>query len=77
VFVDDGRLLADESAEVIEFPVVDQYAIQADCFSDAVRGVGPVPVSLEDAIANMEVIDAVFRSADSGAWEKVSTSSPS
>jgi predicted dehydrogenase len=27
-------------------------------------------VPLEDAIANMEVIDAIFRSAESGKWEK-------
>ena len=69
VFIDDGRLLADESAEVIEFPIVDQYALQADCFSDAIRGVGPVPVSLEDAVANMEVIDRLFQSA--GRWETI------
>ena len=65
VFVDDGSSLA----ETIEFPAADQYTIQADCFSDAVRGVGPVPVSLEDAIANMEVIDKLFQSAETGRWE--------
>jgi hypothetical protein len=29
-----------------------------------------VPVPLEDAIANMRVIDAIFKSASSGKWEK-------
>jgi predicted dehydrogenase len=52
--------------ETIELPVVDQYALQADAFSRAVRGRGGVPVPLEDAIANMAVIDALFRSADGG-----------
>jgi len=67
VFIDDGSSLA----ETIEFPVADQYTIQADCFSDAVRGVGPVPVSLEDAVANMEVLDKLFRSAETGRWEVI------
>jgi predicted dehydrogenase len=45
--------------------------VQADRFSDAVRGVGDVPVPLEDAIANMAVIDAIFRSTESGRWESL------
>jgi len=69
IFVDDGRELGDRSAEAIDFPVVDQYTLQGDNFAAAVRGEGSVPVSVEDAVANMAVIDAVFRSADSGRWE--------
>jgi predicted dehydrogenase len=69
IYVDDGSRFAGDSAEPIEFPAVDQYSLQADRFADAVRGVGEVPVSLEDAIANMAVIDAVFRSADTNCWE--------
>jgi predicted dehydrogenase len=63
IFVDDGSLLGDASAKAIEFPPVDQYAVQADRFSEAVRGVGSVPVSLETAIGNMVVIERLFRSA--------------
>jgi predicted dehydrogenase len=70
IYVDDGSKFAGESAQAIEFPAVDQYTLQADRFSEAVRGVGDVPVSLESAIANMAVIDAVFRSADTGTWER-------
>jgi hypothetical protein len=29
-----------------------------------------VPVPLEDSIANMKVIEAVFRSAETGRWER-------
>jgi hypothetical protein len=36
-----------------------------------VRGEGEVPVSIEDAIGNMAVIDALFRSETSGRWESV------
>ena len=69
IFVDDGRELGDRSAETIEFPMVDQYTLQGDNFSAAIRGERAVPVSVEDAAANMAVIDAVFRSAESGRWE--------
>ena len=60
----------DGADEVIELPAVDQYALQADRFAEAVRGVGAVPVPLEDAVGNMAVLDALFRSAESGRWEE-------
>lgn len=69
ILVDDGSRFASEAAEVIEFDAVDQYTLQAEQFADAVAGVGEVPVTLEDAAANMAVIDALFRSSDSGRWE--------
>jgi len=49
----------------------DQYTIQGDAFSRAIREGTPPPVSLEDSVKNMSVIDAVFRAADSGKWEAV------
>jgi predicted dehydrogenase len=64
VFVDDGSSLGGRSAEVLEVPAADQYRLQAERFADAVRGVGRVPVTLESSIRNMEVIDALFRSAE-------------
>jgi predicted dehydrogenase len=69
LFVDDGRDLMGRSVETIELPAADQYALQADAFSEAIRYGRPVPVPLEDAIANMAVIDALFRSEASGRWE--------
>src|SRR5438445_805962 len=47
----------------------DQYTIQGDVFSRAIRENTEVPVPLEDALGNMRVIDAIFRSAKSGKWE--------
>lgn len=58
------------SLETIEVPAADQYALQADQFAAAVQGNGTVPVTMEDAIGNMAVIDAVFRAAESGGWER-------
>jgi predicted dehydrogenase len=69
IYVDDGSKFAGAAAEAIEFPLIDQYRVQADQFSDAVRGVGELPVTLEDSIANMAAIDAVFRSAVTQCWE--------
>lgn len=69
ILVDDGTQLGGAAAEAITLPAVDQYRLQAERFSEAVRGVGAVSVTLEDAIANMSVIDALFRSVTSGRWE--------
>jgi predicted dehydrogenase len=69
IFVDDGSDLFGAGVQAETFPVCDQYTIQGDLFSQAVRGEGQVPVSIEDAVCNMAVIDALFRSAESGRWE--------
>jgi predicted dehydrogenase len=71
LFVDDGTDLFGAGIQTETFPVCDQYTIQGDLFSRAVRGEGEVPVPLEDAVRNMSVIDALFQSAQSGTWEKV------
>jgi predicted dehydrogenase len=47
----------------------DQYAELFRAFAEAVRSGGPVPTPPTDALANMRVLDALFRSAESGAWE--------
>jgi predicted dehydrogenase len=70
VFVDDGSDWAGSGIETIAFPPVNPYTLQADRFSEVIRGVGSAPVSLEDAIGNMVVIDALFRSAESREWER-------
>lgn len=55
-------------AEMI--PTCDQFTIQGDLFSRAIREGGEVAVPLEDSARNMRAIDAIFRSAESGRWEK-------
>ena len=49
----------------------DQYQRMFEGFSRAVRGEIPVPTPPQDAINNMKVLDALFRSEKSGTWEKV------
>src|SRR5215467_11786194 len=69
VLVDDGSDLFGGGMVTEEFSTCDQYTLQGDMFSRAIRGDADVPVSLEDAIKNMAVIEAIFRSGDSGRWE--------
>jgi predicted dehydrogenase len=70
IFFDDGRDVFGTGVSVETFPIIDQYTAQGDAFSLAVLIKTEVPVPLEDAIANMAVIEAIFRSAESGRWEK-------
>lgn len=57
-----------EAVEEILLEISDQYTIQGDLFSLAVLNDTQVPTPLEDAVANMQVIEALIRSAQSGAW---------
>jgi predicted dehydrogenase len=73
IFIDDGRDLFGGGVTTETFPICDQYTIQGDAFSKAVIEDTPIPVPLEDAIKNMAVIEAIFRSAASGKAEVPST----
>jgi predicted dehydrogenase len=71
------RLLIDSGADLFgggitteTFPACDQYTLQGDAFSKAILDDTEVPVPVEDAIGNMAVIEALFRSGVSGQWEK-------
>jgi predicted dehydrogenase len=73
IMIDDGSDLFGNGITIETLPICDQYTIQGDAFSRAiVEGTG-VPVPLEDAIKNMAVIEAVFRSAASGKGEAPQT----
>lgn len=72
ILIDDGRDLLGSGIVSEEFPVCDQYTIQGDLFSRAIREGGEVPTPLEDAVKNIAAIEAIFRSAASGRWEDVS-----
>jgi predicted dehydrogenase len=68
IVVDVGRN-GETHSTTETIPACNQYTLQGDAFSKAIREDGEVPVPLEDAIKNMAVIDAVFRSGVSGQWE--------
>jgi predicted dehydrogenase len=69
IFVDDTGDLTGSGITTEVFPASDQYTMQGDAFSKAVIENTEVPVPLEDAIKNMAVIEAIFRSAETGQWE--------
>jgi predicted dehydrogenase len=64
------RLRHERHGETVErvFDRVDQYTLQGDALSRAILDGAPVPTPLEDAVANMRVIEAVFGSGRSDGW---------
>ena len=71
VVIDNGATLDGGTAEIIALPASDQYQLMGEAFSLAVRGEMPLLYGLEDARANMRVLDALFASEISGRWEEV------
>ena len=71
LLIDDCSSLEGTGIRVETLPASDQYELQGTAFSRAVRGEIALPFGVEDAIANLRVIDALFRSETSGAWEAV------
>jgi predicted dehydrogenase len=69
VVLDSGKDLFGGGQETLEFPICNQYTIQGDLFSKAILTGTKEPQPLEDAVRNMECIEAIFRSAESGRWE--------
>ncbi|MCA9835412.1 MAG: Gfo/Idh/MocA family oxidoreductase [Trueperaceae bacterium] len=54
--------------EEMRFEITDQYTLQGDAFAEAILENKPVPTPLEDAVANMQVIERAFASAKQNAW---------
>ena len=54
-----------------EFPVSDQYQLQAEAFGAALRAGKKPAWGVDDAIKNMKIIDAFFKAGKTGKWEKV------
>ena len=71
ISIDDCSSLEGTGIVSETLPASDQYQLQGEAFSRAVRGEIDLPWGVEDAIANMRVIDALFRSERSGRWEDV------
>lgn len=62
---------SDDVAEVLTTPPANHYTLQWQAFSEAVRSGRPIKNDMQSAVANMRVIDAIFRAAESGRWEDV------
>jgi predicted dehydrogenase len=71
LMIDDGRDLVGGGIETEELPPADQYQRQGDAFSRAILEGSSLEFPMADAIVNMRVLDALFRSEKSKAWEMV------
>jgi predicted dehydrogenase len=71
LFIGHDKSIGTQPAREIEFPALNQYSLQGERFSRLVRGEAVEQHPLEIAIANMRVIDAVFRSGRSASWDRV------
>jgi predicted dehydrogenase len=67
--IDSGKEINGSSAETEEFAAVDQYRLQCDTAAEVFLGQAHQEFPIEDAIANMRIIDALYRSGGSGQWE--------
>jgi predicted dehydrogenase len=61
-------LQRDKVIEEIKTETANQYTLQGDAFSRAILDDAPAPTPLVDAVGNMRVIDAIFKSAEAGGW---------
>jgi predicted dehydrogenase len=68
LFVDDGSDVRGHRIETIGIAPSDQYLIQGELFSRAILDGTPAPYPLEDSVANMRVVDALFASARDGSF---------
>jgi len=71
LYVDDGSSLAGAGVRTETLPASDQFMLQGEVFSRAVRGEISLPYGVEHAVLGMRVIDALFRSETSGRWENM------
>jgi predicted dehydrogenase len=71
LFIDDGSALDGSRIVTETLPACDQYTLQGEAFSRAVLGEIDLPYGVEDAVANMRLLDALFRSETSARWEQV------
>ncbi|HEY6530409.1 MAG TPA: Gfo/Idh/MocA family oxidoreductase [Cellvibrionaceae bacterium] len=65
------QLRQDGEITLHEFPAIDQYQYMVEAFAQSCAQAIQVPTPLNDALANMQVIDAAFSSASSGQWQLV------
>jgi predicted dehydrogenase len=71
IFKDSGKDVKGSSIEIETMPPCDQYTLQAEAFSRAIRKEEQWPFGMDDAIMQMRVIDAIYRSGESEKWEAV------
>ena len=62
------RLQNKDKIEEIVLDICNQYTIQGDLFSLAILNNTEAPTPIEDAVANMKVLETIIKSADKNCW---------
>ena len=71
IALDEGGALDGSGVQVETLPAAEQYRLEAEAFSRLVRGEPGPGYGLDDALAQLRVIDALWRSERSGRWEDI------
>ena len=71
ITLDQGGALDGSGIRTETLPAADQYQLQAEAFSRLVRGEAALAWGLDDAIAQLRVIDALWRSERTQRWEHI------
>lgn len=61
-------ITTDDGESHVNAPEANNYTLQCDRLAESIIGDKPVPTPLDDAVNNMKVIDAIFKSCESGEW---------
>lgn len=69
IVIDDARDLYGGGARTERFAPCDQYTLQGDAVSVAIRSGAPFDYPVADAVANMRILDSLMLSETSGRWE--------
>jgi len=68
--IDDACVLDGSGARLVTLSAADQFLLQAEAFSRAVRTQRPDTTALDDAVWNMRIIEALYASGSSGRVER-------
>ena len=70
IWFDDGAAAPMPAPELTRIKPCAQYRLAAEAFANAALGKRQPAATLDWTLANMAVIDAAFKSAESGQWER-------
>ncbi len=70
IFLSKGEFYQDQW-QLLDFDICNQYGLEAESMVRTIRGEEESVMSLEDSLNNLKALEAIFRSAGSGAWEEV------
>ncbi|MEJ1159286.1 Gfo/Idh/MocA family protein [Prosthecomicrobium sp. N25] len=71
ILVDIGGAIDGSGIRSETLPACDQYMLQAETAMRVFRGEEAAEFPIEDAVANMRVVDALYRSGANGSWQDV------